>query len=97
MMAPKPFPGRSLTTSAFWDCFSRLSDENKSRARDAHRLWLANPKLPSLRFKKVHTRRPIHSVRVDLDIRALGILDGDDMIWFWIGPHDEYEALLKRL
>ncbi len=50
MMAPKPFEGRSLTTSAFWDCFSRLSDANKSRARDAHRPRLANPKLPGLRF-----------------------------------------------
>ena len=51
--------------------------------------------MPGLRFKKVHTR-PVYSVRVNVNVRAVGILSGNDMIWFWIGPHDEYEALLKR-
>jgi len=23
--------------------------------------------------------------------------DGDTVIWFWIGPHAEYDELLKRL
>lgn len=97
MRLPKPFPGRSLTTRAFWDCFGSLSNQDKEQAREAHRQWLAYPRLPGLRFKKVHARRPIFSVRVNLSVRAVGILNGEDMIWFWIGPHDEYEALLKRL
>jgi len=97
MRVPRPFAGRSLTTSAFWEGFSKLSNSDKTQARDAHRQWLANPRQPGLRFKKVHTRRPIYSVRVNIDVRAVGIMDGDDMVWFWIGPHDEYEALLKRL
>ena len=97
MRSPRPFPGRSLTTRAFWECFGNLSNEDKDQARDAHRLWLENPRLPGLRFKKVHARRPIYSVRVNLSNRAVGILDGDDMVWFWIGPHDDYEALFKRL
>jgi hypothetical protein len=81
----------------FWDCFSYLSNEDKHQSRIAHRQWLANPRLPGLRFKKVHTRRPIYSVRINLNVRAVGILEGDDLIWFWIGPHDEYEALLRHL
>jgi hypothetical protein len=28
-------------------------------------------------------------------IRALGLLKGDTMHWFWIGPHDEYERILR--
>ena len=51
---------------------------------------------PSLRFKKVHTKLPIYSVRIDLDWRAIGILEGDVVIWFWIGPHGEYEKLLRQ-
>ncbi|GMV88352.1 MAG: hypothetical protein AMXMBFR81_12830 [Chthonomonas sp.] len=93
----KPFRGRSLTTPAFWECFGRLSVEDQDQAREAHRQWLADPRLPGLRFKKLHTRRPIYSVRVSLNVRALGVYEGDDMIWFWIGPHAEYEVLLKHL
>jgi hypothetical protein len=28
----------------------------------------------------------------------LGLMDQENQIyWFWIGPHDEYDELLKRL
>ncbi|MHB1896408.1 MAG: ParE family toxin-like protein [Metallibacterium sp.] len=52
---------------------------------------------PSLSFKKVHPRLPVYSVRVDLDWRAVGVLEQGALIWFWIGPHTLYEALLKSL
>jgi len=32
-----------------------------------------------------------------MNYRALGILQGNDIIWFWIGSHLEYEKLLKQL
>ena len=38
---------------------------------------------------------PIYSVRVDKGYRALGWLEGDTVIWFWIGNHHAYEQLLK--
>ena len=30
-------------------------------------------------------------------LSALGVLYEGDIIWFWIGPHDEYDRLLKRI
>lgn len=39
----------------------------------------------------------VYSARIDLNHRALGILDGDTIVWFWIGPHDEYERLLRSM
>jgi hypothetical protein len=45
----------------------------------------------------VSQRRPVYSVRVSIDYRALGVMDGDDIVWFWIGPHHEYDQLLKRI
>jgi hypothetical protein len=36
-------------------------------------------------------------VRVDLDWRAVGVLDGDTVVLFWVGPHDQYAELLKGL
>jgi hypothetical protein len=52
---------------------------------------------PSLRFKKVHATLPIYSVRIDRAYRAVGVLNGDTVVWFWIGSHANYEALLRAL
>jgi hypothetical protein len=36
-------------------------------------------------------------VRIGLGWRALGLLQGDVMIWFWIGPHAEYDRLVEQM
>jgi hypothetical protein len=50
-----------------------------------------------LRFKLVHPTRPIYSVRIGLAYRALGVRDGDGIIWFWIGSPTDYDRLLREL
>jgi hypothetical protein len=45
----------------------------------------------------VHATLPIYAVRIDRDWRALGIVKDATMVWFWIGPHSEYEKLLSKL
>lgn len=45
----------------------------------------------------MHSSQPIYSARVNLDWRALGLVEGDTIIWFWVGSHSEYERLLKKL
>jgi hypothetical protein len=30
-------------------------------------------------------------IRIGRDDRALGILEGDTVTWYWIGKHDTYE------
>ena len=54
-----------------------------------------DPHHPSLKFKQVHSSRPIYSVRVAFGYRAIGIREADEIIWFWIGGHAEYDRLLK--
>lgn len=88
---------KSVTTEKFRSLFATSSLVHQTRIKSAHALWAENPAHPSLRFKKVHPHLPVYSVRVDLDWRAVGLLDGDTLIWFWVGPHAEYEALLKSL
>jgi len=55
------------------------------------------PGAPASKFKKVHRREPVYAARETLGNRALGLLEGDEMTWFWIGGHDEYDRLLKNL
>jgi hypothetical protein len=80
----------------YWKAFEELPSEARELARDAYRLWKANPNHPSLRFKRLHKKLPVYSVRVGLHWRAMGVLRGDLMIWFWIGSHAGYDRLLSQ-
>jgi plasmid maintenance system killer protein len=86
---------KSQATVKFWKLYARLPGQLQQRARQAYQLWRANPGHPSLRFKRVDDEEPIYSARINEDYRVLGLLEGDTVIWFWIGNHDEYERLLK--
>ena len=81
----------------FLACYARLPAAVREQARRAYRLWRANPSHPGVRFKRVHANEPIFSARVGIGWRALGLLEGNTVTWFWIGSHAEYDALLARL
>ena len=87
----------SRTTERFRTAYWQLPASIRLRAQQAYRLFAQDPSHPSLRFKQVHAARPIFSVRVGLAYRALGVRDGDDMVWFWIGSHGDYDQLLSQL
>jgi mRNA-degrading endonuclease RelE of RelBE toxin-antitoxin system len=88
---------QSRTTEDFRKRLSKLPKDIQERARKNFELWVENPRHPSLQFKKVHPSDPIYSARVSRDYRAVGFKDDDTFVWFWIGPHDEYERLLSRM
>ena len=88
---------KSYTTPAFWKAYDRLENTVQQRVRRAYRPFKENPRHPSLRFKKVHAAEYIYSARIDRDHRVLGVRDDGDIVWFWIGSHDEYERLLSIL
>ena len=50
-----------------------------------------------LHFKRVGRTRPVYSIRIRDYYRALGLLHGDTITWFWIGNHDVYERLVKDI
>ncbi|MFZ2959352.1 MAG: hypothetical protein WA705_20895 [Candidatus Ozemobacteraceae bacterium] len=82
---------RSATLPSFWDKYRDLDRKLKSQARKAYRLWMEDPYHPSLRFKCINQEENIWAVRITISYRALGIIDGDTVTWFWVGNHDEYE------
>jgi hypothetical protein len=83
----------SQVTEDFLACFGRLPDAVKAQARKAYRLWRESPSHPSLHFKRIHGHEALYAVRVGLGWRALGLLEGDTIAWFWIGSHAEYDRL----
>jgi hypothetical protein len=88
---------KSRTSERFRVALGRLPERVQDRAREAYRLFARDPAHPGLRFKSVHSSQPIYSVRIGLGYRALGVRTGDEIVWFWIGSHADYDDLLKQI
>ena len=88
---------KSLASARFWRLYSSLPAGSRRQADKAYRLWLRNPYHPSLQFKRVHSRRPVYSVRISRDWRARGVVKDDEFLWFWIGAHGDYDQIILRL
>jgi len=39
----------------------------------------------------------IYSARVGKGHRAVGVLESDEIVWFWIGSHKEYERIIGEI
>jgi hypothetical protein len=85
---------KSLTNRRFWEAYRKLPEPVRRNARKTYRLWLHDPRLPSLHFKKVGK---VWSIRIgNTNYRALADVQSDTAYWFWIGSHDEYERIISE-
>ena len=87
----------SRTTKRFRQMLSELPVNIQRQTKEAYKLFMEDSRHPSLRFKKVHNTDPIYAARININYRVVGIVDSGEIIWFWIGPHTEYEKLLGEL
>ena len=88
---------KSRTTRQFRKMFDALHVSVREQAKAAYLMFQQNPAHPGLQFKKVHDKLPVYSARINLDYRTVGVLNSDEIVWFWIGSHAEYDKVLKRL
>lgn len=88
---------KSFTTERFRKLYRKLPKDIRNQAREAYKRFMDDPQHPGLHFKKVHSTRPVFSARINIDYRVLGLHDGDEIVWFWIGSHADYDKLLKNL
>ncbi len=86
---------KSYLTEDFIRCFENLPKRIQKIARKNYKIFRSNPHHPSLQFKQVTGKTAVYSIRVGIGWRALGVLEGQDIIWFWIGSHADYEKLIK--
>lgn len=85
---------KSRATGDFWFLYAALPLDVQRAARRAFAQFESDPFHPSLRFKEVNKRVHLWSARVSRDYRALGIRNGEQMTWTWIGSHADYDKLL---
>ncbi len=82
---------KSHATEDFWEDFRKLPSEVRQQAYKAYRTFGRDPFSPGLNFKEVNKRRHLWSARISRGYRALGIRNGEDITWVWIGAHSEYD------
>ena len=85
------------TTAGFWQRYSGLPKEVRTRADKQFALLKTNSQHPSLQLKKVGERQggEVWSSRITLNYRALAVKRDYGYLWFWIGDHKAYEDLLS--
>lgn len=88
---------KSHVTKDFRKHLAGLPQNVQAQAKKNYGLWREDPYHKSLQFKQVSQKQAIYSVRVGIGYRALGLIEDREIYWFWIGPHGEYDTLLKRL
>jgi hypothetical protein len=83
---------RHFASRAFWEAYGKLPERVRVLADKNYALLKADPRHPSLHFKKIGR---FWSVRVGSRYRALAVEVDGDLVWFWIGSHADYDALIK--
>jgi hypothetical protein len=86
---------KHLTLPRFWQHYRQLPKAVQALADKQYALLKVDPSHPSLQLKKVGKTKQLWSVRVSEQYRALGVEKPEGVVWFWIGPHAEYDKLLS--
>jgi hypothetical protein len=75
----------------FWEAYEGLPENVRRLADKAFALLKENPQHPSLNLVG-----RFWSVRVGRHYRALAVEIDTGLLWFWIGVHADYEALIRK-
>lgn len=84
---------KHFTSPQFWKHYNELPHKIRNIADKNFEILKKDPHHPSLKLKKVNQYR---SVRVGRKYRAVSVEVSGNLIWFWIGNHDEYKRLIEQ-
>ncbi len=82
---------KHFASPTFWQAYEKLPENVRSLADKNYALLKENPRHPSLQLKRVGR---FWSVRVGSRYRALAAPVDGDLLWFWIGSHADYDAIV---
>jgi hypothetical protein len=83
---------KHFASPGFWQAYARLPHGVQRQADSNFALLKENPRHPSLHLKKVGR---FWSVRIGLAHRALAVATEEDLLWFWIGSHSDYDKMIR--
>jgi len=82
---------RHFAAPSFWACYRTLPQSVRDLADKNYELLKANLHTSLCISRKLENTAPF---RVGLQYRALAVETDDDLLWFWIGSHSEYDKLV---
>jgi plasmid maintenance system killer protein len=87
---------RSHANAKSWRQLQALPQDIRTQSYKAYATFKRDPSHPSLNFELIDRQAGIWSARINDNYRVLGVRDGGEITWFWIGTHREYEKLIRR-
>jgi hypothetical protein len=84
----------STTTPRFRRLFAELPKEVKALAFEMYELFKQDPHHPSLGFQ---AKGKAWTVEIGRSHRAIAYRSENHLSWFWIGSHEDYNHILKRV
>jgi hypothetical protein len=83
---------KHFASPAFWEFYARLPEQVRIVADKNYVILKDNAAHPSLQLKKIGR---YWSVRVGLRYRALAVEVDEGLLWFWVGSHADYDAMIR--
>lgn len=83
----------SRTSSRFWKCYRKLPKHIRKEARKAKESILSKSSLQKGTFYPSN----FFFAYISKDYPAVGIQQNNQIIWFWLGSHNDYDNLLKKI
>ncbi len=83
---------KHFANPAFWERYRKLPASIQQLADENFKLQKRDTRHPSLHFKKVGR---YWSARIGIKHRAVAVEIDEGLVWFWIGPHAEYDKLIR--
>jgi hypothetical protein len=85
---------RSFALPQFWNCYDELPEHIRLLADKKYALFEQDPFHPSLGLQQ---KGGVWTVDIGRSYRAISYREESDLHWFWIGSHEAYNKLLRRV
>lgn len=88
---------KSRRTTRFDKLLVQLPTRAQEQADKAYQQFKHDPYHNSLDFKQVQGHKFFYRARVGDHYRAIVRMEGDTIIWVWIGTYEDYNKIMNRL
>jgi len=80
-------------TDRFKKHYKKLERQDKNLFQQKLRLFIDNPRHPSLRTKRIQGSDNLFEFSINIDIRVIWYYEGDNLVVLIdVGPHDELKG-----
>jgi len=84
-------------TMSFINSYNMLDKDLKQKALDKYESMLSNPAAAGIHHIMQNPHKSVYAGEIDRRTRSLAVKIGKCYIWYWIGPHEAYNKMVKMM